>query len=298
MKWSRNNILCWFFLQNIWCILARRRVKNTFTNPIISSIISTDSPDPSVTRLSNGSGWVAVTTSNQASRFNRMPAFPIYFSPDLVTWTHVSWVFTPGHWPVWVSRHMWSPELHNVNGQYVVFFAAEHKQGKLRCGAALANNNDPFGTYSDIGKPLVNGDGSFVGAIDPHYFKDPVTNKDFLLWKQDEPFQLTPSRIYLQELNGLSLKGRPTSLLTNFFLIDDLIAEGPWMMFRDGKYYLFFSSGWFSSPEYRMLVAVSDSITGPFIRGPDPVIATDWKRYNKVNYKFHKSQLIYLPIRV
>ena len=191
-----------------------------FTNPIIS----TNSPDPSVTRLIDGSGWVAVTTSNKATRYNNMPAFPISFSPDLVNWTQKSWVFTPENWPTWAIKDMWAPELHNVNGQYTVFFTALHKHGKLRSGAALANNNDPFGTYTDIGKPLVNGDGSFVGAIDPHYFKDPVTNKDFLLWKQDEPFQFTPSRIYLQELNGLSLKGRPTSLLTNFFLIDDLIG--------------------------------------------------------------------------
>ena len=30
---------------------------------------------------------------------------------------------------------------------------------------------------------------SVAGVIDPHYFRDPVSQKQYLLWKQDNPFR-------------------------------------------------------------------------------------------------------------
>ena len=69
-------------------------------------------------------------------------------------------------------------------------------------------------------------------------------------------------------------------LLTSNILLnilkENLVAEGPWMMYREGKYYLFYSSGWFNSAGYHMRVAVADTVMGPFSRGPKPVITTDW----------------------
>ena len=42
---------------------------------------------------------------------------------------------------------------------------------------------------------------SIAGPIDQHYFKDPLSGKDYLIWKTDElvlPFN--PSVVYIQEL--------------------------------------------------------------------------------------------------
>ena len=48
-------------------------------------MIDSNNPDPSAIALPTG-GYLAVATSNQATDVATEPAFPIYFSPDLVSW--------------------------------------------------------------------------------------------------------------------------------------------------------------------------------------------------------------------
>ena len=47
-----------------------------YTNPLVT----TNSPDPGVVRLVDGSGWAMVTTSNNVSRRSNPYAFPMYYS--------------------------------------------------------------------------------------------------------------------------------------------------------------------------------------------------------------------------
>lgn len=254
----------------------------SYTNPVIHS----NTPDPGVTRLKDGSGWVAVATSDFATRANKSSAFPMYFSRDLVSWELRAMVFTPATWPHWAEDSMWAPELHNVNGRYIVYFTARETNGQLACGAAVAQTSDPFGPYLDIGRPLVQPEDSLGGAIDPHYFKDPLTDKDYLLWKEDKPLSLQPSIIYLSELapSGVFLKSKPVVLLRSNFeniLEERLIAEAPWLMYSQGYYYLFYSSAWTTEAKYHIRVAVSKKVAGPYSRGHAPVLTTDWGRYDK-----------------
>ena len=176
----------------------------SYTNPLIS----TNTPDPGVTKLADGSGWVVVATSDFATRALNSSAFPMYFSSDMIRWEFRSWVFTPTTWPKWAQDSMWAPELHFVNGRYIVYFTAREAAGRMCCGAAIAQTSDPFGPYLDIGKPLVRSSDSLGGAIDPHYFKDPNTGHDYLIWKEDQPLSLQPSIIYLSRLapSGVFLK--------------------------------------------------------------------------------------------
>ena len=109
-------------------------------------------------------------------------------------------MFTKSNWPAWIKDRLWAPELHHMNGQYLVFFTGGGQDGKLASGVAIATTDDPFGPYKDMGTALTESPHSLGGAIDPHYFKDPVTGKDYLLWKEDKPLSLQPSLIYIREL--------------------------------------------------------------------------------------------------
>ena len=56
-------------------------------------------------------------------------------------------------------------------------------------------------------------------------------------------------------------------------------AEGPLLFMRNNKYYLMWSEGGWTGPDYRVAYAISDSITGPYKRlgtvlQQDPKIAT------------------------
>ena len=50
------------------------------------------------------------------------------------------------------------------------------------------------------------------------------------------------------------------------------MVEGPWMMYRDSTYFLFYSSGWVQTSNYKMEVARSTSVMGEFVKGDVPVI--------------------------
>jgi len=248
-----------------------------YSNPVIKK----NAPDPAVVRLADGSGWVAVVTSDHSSWAKDPNAFPLYFSPDMINWTLRSWVFNSQSWPAWAKDDMWAPELHYVNGRYIVYFTAREYSGRSVIGAALAQTDDPFGPYQDTGRPLVISAESLGGAIDPHYFKDPQSGRDYLLWKEDVTLAFPASIIYIRELhaNGIYFQGPPVELLKSSLenlLEERLVAEAPWMMFKGGYYYLFYSSAWTTEMKYHIRVASSRSPIGPFHRGHTPVITTDW----------------------
>ena len=61
---------------NIDRISPVNSVVNFYTNPVINSNL----PDPSVTKLADGSGWILVATSEFANKSTTVKAFPTYFS--------------------------------------------------------------------------------------------------------------------------------------------------------------------------------------------------------------------------
>ena len=56
------------------------------------------------------------------------------------------------------------------------------------------------------------------------------------------------------------------------------VVEGPWLMYREGVYYLFYSANSYKGPNYRMNVATSRNVTGPYEKYEIPVVQTDWDR--------------------
>ena len=61
-------------------------------------------------------------------------------------------------------------------------------------------------------------------------------------------------------------------IMLTFRFSEQLIVEGPWMMKKNGKYFLFYSSGWVSMSSYHVGVAVANSIDEEFVKSETPVI--------------------------
>ena len=61
------------------------------------------------------------------------------------------------------------------------------------------------------------------------------------------------------------------------------IVEGMWMMYGHEEYWLFYSAANFQLPTYRMMVARSRDLMGPFTKGAVPVVETDWERFSFIN---------------
>ena len=58
------------------------------------------------------------------------------------------------------------------------------------------------------------------------------------------------------------------------------MVEGPWVMFREGTYFLFYSTGNYKLPTYRLMVAKSRGVMGPFTKGEVAVVETDLDNWN------------------
>ena len=65
--------------------------------------------------------------------------------------------------------------------------------------------------------------------------------------------------------------------LTSDRLSEKLIVEGPYLKYREGLYYLFYSSSWVQLPTYHVGVAVAESVTGPYTKSDIPVLQTEDK---------------------
>jgi arabinan endo-1,5-alpha-L-arabinosidase len=246
------------------CALSLRyeQCGGLFANPVID----VDCPDPGVTR--DGARYLLTCTSGNAAS-----AFPIRVSRDLVHWSDAGHVFPAGTRPAWASGDFWAPELHRVGDRWIAYYSARRaSDGRLVVGAATASAAE--GPYTDLGAPLVTGPSP--GVIDAHFF-EASDGRRFLLYKVDGNAvgARTPILIQPLEADGVTLRGSATEILTNDRGWEDPLVEGPWMIERDGTFYLFYSASYFASTRYATGVARSSSPTGPFEKASGPILTSN-----------------------
>jgi xylan 1,4-beta-xylosidase len=236
----------------------------THSNPVIPG----DHPDPSLVRTGD-EYWATATTSQWA------PIFPLLRSRDLVNWTLEGAVFQEP--PGWSGGSYWAPEIAEHAGTFFVYYTARRKNGPL-C-VAVATAPKPLGPWTDRG-PLVCQD---VGSIDAVA----VTGHDgrrYLIWKEDGNSRKLPTPLWAQQLtdDGAALTGRRTEILRNEAAWEGHLIEGPFVVDRDGWFYLFYSAGACCGRkcDYRLGVARAREIRGPWERNPaNPILQANehWK---------------------
>ncbi len=236
-----------------------------------NSILPKGCADPGVMRDVDGTYVVACTSGGAAN------AFPIYTSPDLVHWKAAGHVFPSGKHPAWTTgAAFWAPEIHRVNGKYVVYFSAEYgKTGNNAVGAASAPA--ATGPFTDVGAPLVVD--ATIGVIDASEITTSA-NESYLLWKTAGLGVGKPTPIHSQKLttSGLALTGSPVTLITNDQPWEGKSTEGPFMVEHGGMFYLFYSGGIYSNASYAVGVARAPTPHEPMTKLPNPILVTndDW----------------------
>ncbi|KAH3765159.1 family 43 glycosylhydrolase [Pelomyxa schiedti] len=249
----------------------------------INPVVNVDAPDPGVL-FYDGLFWMVSTSGDDTSNM-----FPIRKSADLVSWTSIGFVFNSSTKPSWASKCFWAPELHVVGGRIMVYFVACDSAGLLSIGGGYASH--PQGPYTALEYRLVNDP---LGAIDPSFFKDPVSGHQYLLWKVND----AAASIYAQETNdaGDSLLGSKTLLMVVSLTWEQPIVEAPWMIYRNNTYYMFYSSGYYNQPTYNIGVARSSSPLGPFEKACAPLMSqyADGSPSNAFSAPGHTSVLDYV----
>lgn len=182
-----------------------------------------------------------------------------FSSPDLKRWTKHPRVLSLAAVP-WAAYAIWAPSVISANGRYYFFFGANDvHEGELG-GIGVAISDKPEGPFRDLlGKPLIGGIHNGAQPIDQMAFRD------------------DDGTLYLYyggwgHLNVVRLKPDMTGLVpfadgTTFKEITPAgYVEGSFMMKRGETYYLMWSEGEWTGPDYRVAYATGPSATGPFTK--------------------------------
>lgn len=219
-------------------------------------------------------------TINQ--QYLKQTFFNAFSSDDLVNWKKHSHVLDVKN-VKWAAYSLWAPSIIEANKKYYLFFSANDIQNDQQYGGiGVAVSNHPSGPFVDaIGKPLIDKFHNGAQPIDQFVFRD--TDGSLYLYYGGW------GRCNVAKLNEdlLSLKTFDDGVLFKEITPKNYV-EGPFVFKRKGKYYLMWSEGAWTGPDYSVAYAIGDSPIGPFTRvdkilKQDPKIATGAGHHSIIN---------------
>ncbi|HEX7004631.1 MAG TPA: family 43 glycosylhydrolase [Trueperaceae bacterium] len=194
----------------------------TYINPVVLPTAA----DPTVLRAHDGLFYLIATQDSWDGRVEHF--LPIFRSPNLVDWEFVGDVFTLP--PAWKSGgFLWAPDLSYQDGTYYLYYSYSRWGDDNPC-IGLATAPHPTGPWEDLGRPVFCSDDIGVeNSIDPFaWYED---GERTLVWGSFHGIHA----VALDE-TGSSATGEPV-------LLADTRFEAPYLIERNGYYYLFLSSG-------------------------------------------------------
>ena len=231
--------------------------------PETKPAIDADFPDPAVLKAPDGFYYVYAT---QTEREGRWVNLQVARSRDLKHWQWIGDALPSK--PRWASRtqDFWAPDVVRDGKIYYMYYSAKPDNADERHGLclAVATATRPEGPFTDIGHPLQCGEG-FVN-IDPMALDDPATGRKLLYWGSG--FQPIKVRELAADRVSFAPGSSPKNLVSPSSEKDrfPVLVEGPWVVRREGWYYLFYSGDncCGTKANYAVMIARSKSATGPF----------------------------------
>jgi len=225
--------------------------------------------------VDNGKYYVTATCDGKG--------YDLYSSDDCMNWTKEGRIFSSSATEGWVRSSLWQPQLvKGKDGNYYLYYCGNNDRKSLRIGVAVADNI--AGPYKDaLDHPLVE---FGVATIDPYFYTD-EDGKMYLYFSRDCSENIVDgyntSQLYgIEMADYTSVKeGAQAVLLITPDQEWELKNgnyrwnEGPDILKRDGKYYLFYSGGFYGDSTYSMGYAVADEPLGPYAKYENnPIIAS------------------------
>jgi beta-xylosidase len=187
--------------------------------------------------------------------------YDVYVSSDLVNWKKKGLAFSDPR------GGAWAPDLFRYergDGEFYLYYTVNSPDPgrtnalERRKLIGVATSESPLGPFHDQ-KTLV------VDAIDAHVFEDSDGKLYFYYVDISNGF-----RIMGQAMSDpLTLSGKPVELLRPTEAWEKAsghVTEGPFMLHRNGVYYLMYSGSGADSPQYAIGYATSRSPLGPFVK--------------------------------
>ena len=180
------------------------------------------------------------------------PLVPILRSSNLVDWEFVGPAFEER--PAWHdSVGVWAPDAARHRGEYLLYYSLS-SWGDPNPGIGVARADSPAGPFEDHGKVLQSDGVGVPNSIDPCFFAaDDGT--PYLFWGSHKG------------MYGIRLAPDGRSLAGEKFQVTGEGVEAPYLLARDGRYYLFGSRGRCcegAASDYHVVVGRADELRGPY----------------------------------
>lgn len=241
---------------------TERSITLSYANPVWDGYLA----DPHV-MFANGYYYAYGTGQTEDGKH-----FPILRSKDFAMWEFVGGALEPLKNPA--MNEYWAPEVAEHDGQFYLYYAGDMKQ-------RVAIADSPEGPFIDSGNLMFP---ELEFSIDGHPFKDPVSGKWYLFFAKDFFDRRPGTALAVVELSDdmISVKGPLHTVIRAFsdWQIYQRIRhwydrnwpawhtiEGAAVVYKDKKYYCFYSGGNWQSQGYGVGCGVSDTITGPYVDG-------------------------------
>ena len=220
----------------------------TYRNPIMDRL---GPADPAVLRH-EGKYYLYPTLDGKG--------YDVFVSDDLVHWEQKPKCFTDprgGAWAPDVFHHK------SGDGKFYLYYTLNRPGSGKQIGVAVADR--PLGPFRDRGNLADR-------AIDAHLFQD--NDGTFYLYYVD---LADGFKIMVQSMTDpLTRKGKPAEVIrptADWERKEGAVTEGPWMLKREGLYYLMYSGSGADGPDYAIGYATAKSPLGPFAKHPGNPIA-------------------------
>ncbi|HVS71926.1 MAG TPA: glycoside hydrolase family 43 protein [Phycisphaerae bacterium] len=205
---------------------------------------------------------------------------PMITSKDLHNWNWHNRVLIPP--PEEKSGPFWAPEIATDGQRFYLYYSPGGTKKGFHLRVAVADH--PLGPYHDTGKPLTNL-AATPFAIDAHAFQDDDGQwymfyaADFLDILPGPPPTFRGTALVVDRMSSMtSLEGNPRTVMRAHHawqlfqkdrdmygqIADWYTLEGPTVLKREGKYYLFYSGGCFQNDTYGVDYLIADHPLGPW----------------------------------
>ncbi len=185
---------------------------------------------------------------------------PVLRSENLVEWTFVGDALP--RLPPWGRRASWAPHIELVRGRYVLYLSIEDRATqKMQLGLAVADR--PEGPFEPEPAHLIDGEHERIDAN----VLTRARGERFFVWSEENQVKVAPI-----DRDGVRPAGDGRAVLlpigeegTGY----DSVVEGPWMLERDGRIYLFTSGDvccMYADPHYAVAVSRAASPLEDFER--------------------------------
>jgi arabinan endo-1,5-alpha-L-arabinosidase len=223
---------------------------------------STQVADPGVMEF--GSGWFIASSDTDAPGSG--PSMPVYSASgnDFAHQNKLGYVFNQISSASWIDPNapLWAPQIYNVGGKTVAYFAARNKFTSHRCiGMAIASSG--VTNFADTGNPFCSPTGKDL--IDPALFVN--GSSKYLLYKRDDPANRAIN-ITTAGSDGLHPDANGGTQLLSVTAPWEKVGtyssvEAPTLVKHGSYFYLFYSGARYNSTKYGIGVARCPVSSGP-----------------------------------